>query len=80
MRQLLTVGVRSRLSLHRINDLWAEFQRLYNAHPGEDLFEVGDHHDYRDLHRQSIYVRIDDRRGWAGLPEKVATMFLSNEW
>lgn len=75
MRQILTVGVKARFPLSKINDLWSEFLRQLTENPCEDFFEVGDHTDFRSLRHQKILVKIDQYPG-----EKVATMLLSDEW
>jgi len=75
MRQLLTVGVRARFPLQRINDLWSEFYRQLAEKPAENLFYVGTHTDYRNLRSKKVWVKIDEYPD-----EKVATMLFADEY
>lgn len=79
MKQLLTVGVRSRFSLSVIEDMWHTFFSQLEEKPRQDLFTVGKHTEWKDArtvpYTHEVWVKIDKH------PEgKVATMLLSDEW
>ncbi len=76
MRQLITAGIRARLPLSRIAELWQDFQAQRQADPHRrDLFDLSPYQDLRRPHAQRIWVKID------AYPDgPVATMFLSDEY
>ena len=77
MRQLITAGIRARLPLSRITQLWQDFhqQRQAPASRGRDLFDLAGYQDPRRPYAQRIWVKIDP------YPDgPVATMFLSDEY
>lgn len=75
MKQLVSVGIRARFALTAINAMWAEYNRQAEGRPElGGFYQVGEHHDIRADHAQSVLVRIHTDAGG-----KVATMLLAGE-
>ena len=75
MRQVITLNLKRRFELRRINQFWDEFAKLRREDPEACMYWVGDYFPSDQNRLRNVWVRIDKVPN----QEEVATMYIGGE-